>query len=159
MIDAKTGLETFSETYDSKAVLAESATSEKPEGAVAGDLPVVPLATSNLPKAGRVALSDSTRSRFFAAGLWLLAALAIPVVSFRFLENAAAKRSNGANLFALSVCLAADALCAWLFVAPTFRNWLSWLGVVVMALFALWYNLQMLYLAPRRTEPTEEPIP
>ena len=101
----------------------------------------------------QILVGGEFRSQFFGACWWTLAALAFPILAFPFLENAAAKRSNGANLSALCVCLAADALCAWLFVSPSFHNWTSWLGVGVMAFFALWYDLQILHLAHRRTEP------
>lgn len=172
LIDAATGVEAFSGIYDSTAATeAETASSEgataetaaTPVGAetAAGTKNVSLTSASGGEKTttfkgsvdGRVVSSDASRSRFFGACWWTLAALAIPILSFPFLEGAAAKRSNAANLFALTSCLAADALCAWLFVAPTFRNWTSWLGVGFMALFALWYNFQVLHLAHRRTEP------
>lgn len=164
LIDAKSGVEVYAGTYDSKAAAEateEEVVAEPTGGNVASKTAVVPLTATRAVEgtttlkgtvSGRLVLSDATRSRFFAGGLWVLAALAIPIVSFRFLESAAAKRSNGANLFALCVCLAADALCAWLFVAPTLRSWRSWLGVVAMAIFALWYDVQVLHLAHRRTE-------
>ena len=147
IIDAKTGLETFNGTYDSK--LAWSS----PEGEVLSNSVSASASMGEGARStSRFTLSEATRSLVIVGALWLLAALAIPIVSFRFLECAAAKRSNAANFFALLVCFVADALCALLLVAPTFQNWRSWFGVVVMTAFALWYDLQVLHLAHRRTE-------
>ena len=168
LIDATTGVEAFSGVYDLKAAeptASDDATAgtgaERATGTTKAPLTasraVEKTTTFKESVDGRVVFSDATRSQFFGACWWTLAALAIPILSFPFLEGAAAKRSNAANLFALTSCLAADALCAWLLVAPTFQNWTSWLGVALMALFALWYNFQVLHLAHRRSEPVPAP--
>ena len=143
LIDATTGAATHRGTYDSTAI------ADATEG-TGFDAPIE-SSTSRV-----WTLPDAAKSNAFAVSLWILAALAIPILSFRFLEGAAARRSNAANLFALVACLVADGICAWIFVAPTFRTKSSWLGVAAMAVFALWYDLQVLHLAHRRTEPYEE---
>ena len=157
LIDAATGTETFSGRYSSR----EDREAAKSAAENAGTLNVPLGAGQSAGKTtvfkdnveGRLMVSDEVRSEFFGACWWTLAALAIPILAFPFLEGAAAKRSNTANFFALLSCFVADALCAWIFVTPTFQDWLSWLGVVVMAIVALWYDVQVLHLAHRRTEP------
>jgi len=129
LIDAATGRETFAGRYDSTK--EETLTPEKP--------------------AASLAIQEPTRSFWENFALWGLVVLTIPLLSFRALEVATSKRSNGANAFALTACFLVDAACAWLLLRPTFEDATSIFGALIAGLFALWYDAQVLRLAHRRT--------
>jgi len=129
LIDAASGEEKFVGRYDSTK--EENLTPEK--------------------TAASLAIQEPTRSFWENFVLWVLVVLAVPILSFRALEVATSKRSNGANAFALTACFLVDAAFAWPLLRPTFEDATAIFGAVVAGLFAIWYDAQVLRLAHRRT--------
>ncbi len=145
LIDASSGKEVFSGTYDSTKIESQDAAA-KDEPTLGSKEGADKFAETTLD-----AVQEATRNVWFGFALWILAVLAIPIVSFRMLEAATAKRSNRANAFALLSCFLADAAFAWVLVKPTFQGAKSIAGVVLMGVCAFWFDAQMLRLANRRT--------
>lgn len=84
---------------------------------------------------------------------WILIVLLLPVFSFTFLMYVTAKRSNSANGMALGIYTLTDCLLAWILIKPQFDSIGSFVIFILICLGAFVYNIKIMSIAHRKTEP------